>query len=308
MELKEQTLKKTVYKKEWDKNRIKDLIADILIYTIISAAALTCVLPFIHVMAKSLSEDKYVTQQIVYLIPKGFNVEAYKNIFGDASMMSSMYLTIFVTIMFTAIGMFVTICAAYPLTKKRLKGRYFFSFVFVFTMYFSGGIIPDYLLMNNLNLLNTVWVLILPLCFSAYNMIILKSFIQSSIPDSLEESAILDGASDLRILISIVLPLSKPILATLSLFYAVGRWNAYQDALYYLTRPKLYPLQLKLNQLVSAAGDTASIAQEMGGTMMTNPEVIKAACIMFATLPIICVYPFVQKYFVKGVMIGSVKG
>lgn len=295
-------------KKTWTKARIKEGIVDGVIYLVLLLISLTCILPFIHVFAKSLSQDKYVTQKIVYLIPKGFNLDAYINIFKDSAMMASMYLTILVTVIFTIIGMIITICAAYPLTKKRLKGRGALSLIFLFTMYFSGGIIPEYLLMNNLNLLNNIWVLILPLSFSAYNMIILKSFIQSSIPESLEESAVLDGAGDFRILISIVLPLSKPIIATLSLFYAVGRWNAYQDALYYITQPKLYPLQLKLNQLVSSAADSASIAQEMGGSMMTNPEVIKAACIMFATLPIVCIYPFVQKYFVKGTMIGAVKG
>lgn len=295
-------------KKEINKTNIIDFIVDVIIYLVITLVSLTCIIPFIHVLAKSLSTDKYVTQKIVYLLPKGLNFQAYQTVFGDAAMMRSLFLTIGVTVAFTAIGMFLTVCAAYPLTKSRLKGRTFFSMVFLFTLYFAGGIIPDYLLMNNLKLLNTVWVLILPLSFSAYNMLILKSFIQSSIPDSLEESAFLDGCGDIRTLISIVLPLSKPVLATLCLFYAVGRWNAYQDALFFITKPKMYPLQLKLNQLVAAAADAGSLTQEISDSTMTNPEVIKAACIMFATLPIVMIYPFVQKYFVQGVMVGAVKG
>jgi putative aldouronate transport system permease protein len=295
-------------KKEMNKTKVVDLIVDIIIYLVITIAALTCVIPFVHVLAKSLSADKYVTQKIVYLLPKGFNLDAYAKVFGDPAMMRSMVLTIGVTVAFTVIGMFLTICAAYPLTKKRLKGRTAFSMIFLFTMYFSGGIIPDYLLMNNLHLLNNLWVLILPLSFSAFNMLILKSFIESSIPDSLEESAFLDGCGDIRTLVSIVLPLSKSALATLCLFYAVGRWNAYQDAMFFITKPKMYPLQLKLAQLVSSAADSASLTQEVSDSTMTNPEVVRSACIMFATLPIVMIYPFVQKYFVQGVMVGAVKG
>lgn len=295
-------------KKEINKTKVIDGIVDVIIYLIITLVSLTCVIPFIHVLAKSLSADKYVTQKIVYLLPKGLNFDAYVKVFGDSAMMRSMLLTIGVTVAFTVLGMFLTICAAYPLTKKRLRGRTAFSMIFLFTMYFSGGIIPDYLLMNNLHLLNNLWVLILPLSFSAFNMLILKSFIESSIPDSLEESAFLDGCGDIRTLVSIVLPLSKSVLATLCLFYAVGRWNAYQDAMFFITKPKMYPLQLKLFQLVAAAADAGNLTQEVSDSTMTNPEVIKAACIMFATIPIVIIYPFVQKYFVQGVMVGAVKG
>ncbi len=295
-------------KKVWTKARVKNLIIDIIIYAILILVALTCVLPFVHVFSKSISEEAYVIANKIVLLPKGFSLQAYKKIFADASILRSMYVTVVVTVLFTIVGMIVTICAAYPLSRKELKGRTVLTFIFMFTMYFAGGIIPEYLLMNTLGLLDTWAVLILPLAFSPYNLLIMKTSLQSSIPDSLIESATLDGAGQIRTLVSIVLPLSKPIIATLSLFYAVGRWNAYQDALFYIKqRTDLRPLQLKLYYLVVAATESFQAALE-GSAQITNPEVLKASCIMFATIPIICIYPFVQKYFVQGTMIGSVKG
>ena len=175
-------------------------------------------------------------------------------------------------------------------------------------MYFSAGLIPTYLLYSDLHMLDTVWVLILPLIYAPYNMLIMKTYFQSNIPDSLEEAAFLDGATNFQIIWKIVLPLSKPILATLSLFYAVGRWNSYADNKYYIRSESLKMVQYKLSQLVSSASE-AQTAQLSGEVVVTStPEVLQAACIMFVTIPIICVYPFLQKYFVKGVMIGAVKG
>lgn len=289
-------------------SKVTDKLVDIFIYTIITLASLACLIPFLHVAVLSVSSNQAVISRKVFLWPVGFNLDAYITVFKDPSMIRSLFLTVVITILFTALGMFLTICSAYPLTRKRLKGRHALTVIFLLTMYFSAGIIPDYLLVYNLKLINTIWSLIFPLAFSAYNMIILKSYIENTIPDSLEESAFLDGCSDIGILIKIILPLCKPVLATLCLFYAVGRWNAFQDALYYITKQNLYPLQLKLNMLVNAAQDTQSISQEINITTMLAPEVIKAACIMFATLPIVIVYPFLQKYFVKGIMIGAVKG
>jgi putative aldouronate transport system permease protein len=281
-------------------------IWDLLIRFVLIIASLTCTLPFVHVVAKSLSEDAYVIANKVYLWPAGFTLEAYEKIFADASIMRSLYVSVIVTVLFTVIGMIVTICAAYPLSRKQLKGRSVLTFLFVFTLYFSGGIIPDYMLINSLGMLDTIWSLVLPLSFSAFNMLILKSSIASSIPDSLEESARIDGAGHFRILFSIVLPLSKPILATLSLFYAVGRWNAYQDALFYIKQnTELRPLQLKLYYLVIQASESFQL--EAVTVSLSNPEVLKASVVVFATLPIICVYPFIQKYFVRGVMLGAVK-
>ena len=283
-------------------------IGDLLIMLILTVLSLTCILPFIHLAAKSISSNTAVMQKSVVLWPKGINFDAYASIFQDGSLVRSFTFSVWVVLIFTLLGMIACTCAAYPLSKKRLKGRTFFTFLLMFPMYFSAGLIPNYLLLKNLHLLNNMWVLILPLIYSAYNMLIMKSYFQSSIPDSLEEAAFLDGANNFQILFQVVLPLSKPILATLSLFYAVGRWNAYADNKYFITAESLKMIQYKLYQLVASATEaqTATLSESIEVT--STPEVLQSACIMFATLPIICVYPFLQKYFVKGVMIGAVKG
>ena len=238
----------------------------------------------------------------------GINLEAYSRVFRDNSIITSLWVTVEVTVIFTAIGMFLTICAAYVLTRPELKGRKVMTFMIMFTMYFTAGTIPDYLLMNELNMLDTIWCLILPLCFAPYNLLIMKNNFQGSIPESLIESARLDGASHFTILGRIVVPLSKPIIATIALFYAVGRWNAYSDALYYIKQNvELRPLQLKLYYLIVAATESFQ-AEGVTSQIMTNPDVMQAACIIFAAVPIICVYPFIQKYFVQGTMVGAVKG
>lgn len=295
-------------KKPWTKTRIVNLTFDIMFYVIIAAVSLTCLLPFIHVFSKSISEEAYVIANKVLLLPKGFSLKAYEKIFSDASIIRSLFVTVVMTLSFTVIGMFLTVCSAYVLSRQQLKGRKVLTFLLMVTMYFTAGIIPDYMLMSNLDILDTWWCLILPLTFSAYNFLIMKNYFQSSIPDSLVESAFIDGASHVKILTRIVLPLSKPILATIALFFAVGRWNAYQDALFYIKqRTDLRPLQLKLYYLIISA--TESLQSEGGAVgQLTNPEVIKSACVIFATIPIVVVYPFLQKYFVQGTMIGAVKG
>jgi putative aldouronate transport system permease protein len=286
----------------------KVTFADIVIMFIITVLCLTCILPFIHIGAKSISSNSEVLAKSVYLLPKGITFDAYKAIFSDGQLTHAMIYSVMMTAIFTVLSLFVTICAAYPLSRKRLKGRGILSVMLMFTMYFSAGLIPSYLLMKDLNLLDTMWVLILPLMFSPYNMLIMKSFLQSNIPDSLEESAFLDGASNIVILLKIVLPLSKPILATISLFFAVGRWNAYADAKYYITTKSLQPIQYILSNMILSSTESTSISMAEGAAVAATPEVLQAAAVMFVTLPIICIYPFVQKYFVKGVMIGAVKG
>ena len=282
-------------------------ISDFVIAFVILILSLTCILPFLHVAAKSVSSNNAVLSKSVYLWPKEFSLDAYTAIFKDGQLTHSMWYTILVTLLFTVIGMFVTTLAAYPLSVRSLKGRSFFAFIIMFTMYFSAGLIPEYLLYKDLGLLNSMWVLVLPLAFSPYNMLIMRSFLVSTIPESLHEAAKLDGANHFQTLFKVVLPLSKPIIATLSLFYAVGRWNAYADAKYYITTKALPPLQYLLSNMVLASGQDA-ISLSENAAVVSTPEVLQAATIMFATLPIIMVYPFVQKYFVKGAMIGAVKG
>jgi len=279
---------------------------DVVIYTSIALASLACLLPFVHVVAKSLSTDAYVIANKVFLWPEGFTIEAYKKIFADASIIRSLYVTVFITVTFTVLGMIITTCAAYPLSRRNLKGNAVLTFIFMFTLYFGGGIIPEYINISNLGLLDTVWALILPPAFSAFNLLIMRTSIRSNIPDSLEEAARIDGAGHFRVLLTIVLPLSKPIIATLSLFYAVGRWNAYQDALFYIKyATELRPLQLKLYYLVVQASESFQL--EMTNVNLSNPEVLKASVVVFATVPILLVYPFIQKYFVQGVLIGAIK-
>lgn len=283
-------------------------IGDALMMLVLVILCLTCVLPFIHLAAKSISSNSAVMAKSVFLWPKGLTFDAYASLFRDGSMVRSMIYSVWATMIFTLLGMIACTCAAYPLSKKRLKGRMFFTFVLMLPMYFGAGLIPSYLLMKDLHLLDTMWVLILPLIYSPYNMLIMKSSLQSTIPDSLEESAFLDGASNLQILFKIVLPLSKPVIATLSLFYAVGRWNSYADNIYYIQTDKLKMAQYKLAQMVSSANAAQTVSLSEGAAVTSTPEVLQAAAVMVVTVPIICIYPFLQKYFVKGVMIGAVKG
>ncbi len=283
-------------------------LADFIIIFVLVVLCLTCILPFIHLAAKSISSNTAVMQRRVTLWPIGMNFDAYKSIFQDGTLVHSFIYSVGVVLLFTALGMIVCTCAAYPLSKKRLKGRGFFTFLLMVPMYFSAGLIPSYLLYKGYNLLNTMWVLVLPLIYSSYNMLIMKNYFQSTIPDSLEEAAFLDGANNFQILFRIVLPLSLPIIATLSLFYAVGRWNAYADNKYYITRESLKMIQYKLYQLVASATEAQTATLSEAIEVTSTPEVLQSACIMFATLPIILIYPFLQKYFVKGVMVGAVKG
>ncbi len=284
-------------------------LADAIMMLVIALLCCTCIFPFLHIIAKSFSSNTAVASQQVAFWPIDFNFEAYDSILKDGRMTYSIVYSAIVTVTFAILGVCVTICAAYPLTKKDLPFRPVLSFLLMFPMYFGAGLIPTYLLYNQYKMLDTVWVLILPLIFSPYNMLVMKSFLQSSIPVSLEESAFLDGAGYFRILFKIVLPLSKPIIATLLLFYAVGRWNAYGDNMYYIKlNEKLKMIQYLLYQMVATANDSQSIAMSEGAAQFTNPEVLQAAAIMVTTLPILIIYPFVQKHFVKGAMIGSVKG
>lgn len=283
-------------------------VSDAVMMLVIIILCATCIMPFLHVAMKSISGNSYVLAKQVYFRPKGVNLDAYASIFRDGSLVRSMGYSVLVTVIFTVLGMLVCTCAAYPLSKKRLKGRSGITFLLMVPMYFSAGIIPTFVLMYNLKLYDTMWVLIWPLIYSPYNMLIMKTFFQSSIPESLEESAFLDGASNIQILYKIVLPLSKPIIATLSLFYAVGRWNAYADNMYYIKTDSLKMAQYKLYQMVASASEAQSVTLSEAAAVTSTPEVLQAAFIMFVTLPIICIYPFVQKYFVKGAMIGAVKG
>ena len=271
---------------------------------ILLSLAFICLFPFINVLARSLSSETAIIGGNVVLWPVDIQFEAYTSVFGNAAMRTSFLYTVFVTVLGTCINILLTVLAAYPLSKNDLVGQKPIWLMILFTMFFSGGIIPLYLVVNGLHLLNTCWALILPGAISTYNMIIMKTFFQN-IPDSLEESAKLDGCTEIGVLFRIVLPLSMPVIATLSLFYAVGHWNNFMSALLYINDTTKFTLQLKLRQLV-LQDQLSSMMEGASGASLPR-ESLKAASIMYATVPILIVYPWLQKYFVKGVLVGSVK-
>lgn len=281
-------------------------IFNILNILFISAVCLTCFFPFLHVAATSLSSGSAIVSGKVTFFPVDLQFDSYSVVIKNGSMTQAFGFTILLTVIYTLISMAMTICAAYPLTKANLKGRRVIMILIIITMYFNAGIIPNYIVVKNLGLLDSMWALVLPGMISAYNLIILRTFFKS-ISASLLEAAYLDGCSEVGILIRIVLPLSLPVLATLSLFYAVGRWNGFQDALYYITNQNLYPLQLKLREIIMVDRMSEMNSQEGGDMARLVPQGVKAASIMFATLPILLLYPWLQRYFISGVMIGSVK-
>ncbi|MBB6732620.1 carbohydrate ABC transporter permease [Cohnella zeiphila] len=272
---------------------------------LIALLAILCLAPLLHIASVSLSGSRAILSGEVTLFPVGVNFDAYGKVFQDDSMVRALLLTVLLTAVYTGAAMLLTIFAAYPLSK-RLRGRSFFLFVILFTMFFSGGTIPDYLLIRSLHLTNTLGSLILPSLLNPFFLIILVSFLRS-LPQGLTEAAAMDGSGHFRTLAKIVLPLSAPALATLSLFYAVGRWNGFMDALMYITNPKLYPIQLKLYQIVANSMTNDPLSMQGDQLVAIMPESIKAASIMFATVPILIVYPWLQKYFISGVMLGSVK-
>lgn len=267
--------------------------------------SLICIVPMINLLARSLSSTDALIKHEVYLWPKGLNFQAYATVLGDMKYIRAFFWTVFLTLICTVVSLTMTTLCAYPLIFENLKGRSAINVFITITMFFNAGTIPNYLLMKSLNLLNNPLVLIIPSCMSVYNMIIMRSFFYG-IPDSLRESAEIDGASFFRILISIYLPLSKPVFATLALFYAVGRWNGYSDALMYVNKEIFYPLQLFLYNILNNI-NSVEVATQEGFSSPGLTESLKAAIVMFSTVPILCIYPWLQKYFIHGVTMGAVK-
>ena len=264
--------------------------------------------PFLNMAAKSFSSENAILTGKVLFWPVGFQTGTYKYVIRQAQFWNSFKVSVMITLMGTAGAMIISCLTAYPLSKTWLYGRKPLLLLFVFTMLFGGGMVPSYLLMRSLGLINTIWVLFVPAMLSVYNMILLKNFFED-IPDSIEESAELDGAGSLRILVSIVLPMSLPAIATIGLFYAVGFWDNYMSGLLYITKPELKPLQQYLYEIVT---ESINVDKEMSmdaqENAALNTDAIRSATIMLACVPIMCVYPFLQKYFVKGMRVGSVKG
>lgn len=283
----------------------KRTTGDYVIAGICILISIICLLPLINILARSLSSADSLVRNEVYLLPKGLNFEAYKTVLSDTKYTWSMLWTAILTVICTILSLTMTTLCAYPLIYEKLKGRGLINIIITITMFFNAGTIPMYLLLKDLNMLNHPIVLIVPSCLSVFNMIIMRSFFYG-IPDSLRESAEIDGAGYIKILVKIYIPLSKPVFATLALFYAVGRWNGFSDALMFMNKEKWQPLQLLLYNIINSITSIETASQE-GFTTPGLGESLKAATVMFATIPILCIYPWLQKYFITGVTLGAVK-
>ncbi|MBO7742842.1 carbohydrate ABC transporter permease [Paenibacillus sp. MWE-103] len=286
--------------------------AQAIILVLLAAAGLVTLLPMVNVWAISFSEAHEVFKNPMMLWPKSFTLEAYKYIFHTNVLLKSFGITVFAAVMGTFLSLVFTATGAYGLSKTHIPGHRLLLWLVIIPMLFGAGLIPMYILLKNLGLLNSVWVLILPKLVAPFNLILMRNFFWS-IPESLEESAQLDGASELRILWSVILPLSKPVIATVGLFYAVGYWNDFFTGLFFISDNSKWPLQMVLRSIVIDfnmlnMGSQNTNTMNDAAHMVVQPENIKAATIIFAIVPILLVYPFLQKYFVKGIMLGSVKG
>ena len=280
------------------------------IYIFLSLSLLIVLYPLLYVVSASFSDPSAVVSGEVWLFPVRPTLMGYKAVFQNQQILTGFANSFIYMILGTAVSLALTMLAAYPLTRKELYGRKGITWIFVFTMFFGGGLIPYFILVRNLHMYDTIWAMIIPSALSVWNVIIARTFIQSTIPDEMYEAAQLDGCGDIRFFVNMVLPLSAPILAVLGLYYAIGQWNSYFTALIFLQSQNLMPLQIVLRSIL--------ILNNIDPTMIKNFDVqlrhqgltdlLKYSVIVVASVPVLCIYPFVQKYFVKGVMIGSIKG
>jgi putative aldouronate transport system permease protein len=262
--------------------------------------------PFLNVVAQAFSSESYINSGQVNLIPKGFNVTTFGYVMGDPLFWRNYGNTVVYTLVATVIAMVLTTSFAYALSKRHLKGRTFFIGIVVFTMFFNGGLIPNYILINTIGFKNTIWAIVIPNAISVFNLLVMKAFFEN-FPEELEEAASIDGLNTYGILLKIVLPLSKAVIATMVLFYAVAFWNSWFTAFLYMDKAELYPVTVYLRNLLAAATGTESLGTGGSGEASQVASNVKAVTMLLTVLPIICLYPFIQKYFVSGVMLGSVK-
>lgn len=274
-------------------------------YTLLLLFALACLLPFVNVVASSFASTQEIVSKKFVLFPTTFSLDAYRFIFSTPTIFKGLGVSIGTTLMGTAVSMVLTALMAYGLSRKYLSGRNIINFIIVFSMLFSGGMIPTFLVVKSVGLIDSYWSLIIPTAINAFNLIIMRNFFQA-LPESLEESAKIDGANDFRILWKIMLPLALPSIATLSLFYGVNYWNTYMNAILYLNDSEKWPLQVLLRQIVIVSsgmeGDNSAV------DIVPPAQTIKMAVIVVATVPMLIAYPFVQKHFTKGALLGAVKG
>ncbi|MBT2657128.1 carbohydrate ABC transporter permease [Bacillus sp. ISL-18] len=288
------------------KETIQSKIFKVINVIILLFVVYVTLFPFLNVVAQSFSGQAEINAGKVTLIPKGFNLTTYQTILHDKTFWTSYRNTIIYTVLGTLISMVMTTMFAYVLSKKRLMGRKFFTSMAIFTMFFNGGLIPNYILIKNLGWTNTIWAIVIPGAISIFNMLIMKSFFEA-MPEELEEAAAIDGSSTYGTFLKIILPLSKPILATMVLFYAVGSWNSWFGAFLYLDNSNMFPVTLYLRNLLAGATSGQSAGATSADDLQQIGANIKAVTMVLTVLPILMVYPFVQKYFVSGIMLGSVK-
>lgn len=286
-----------------------DRIFDIAVTLTGVLVMMVVLVPLLFVLAASFSDPDLVLRGEVFIIPKGFTLQPYTMVFDNPDIWRGYRNTVLYTLMGTAINIALTVLAAYPLSRREMMGRRFLTVVVLLTMYFNGGLIPTYLLVRSLKLYNTIWAMVLPAAISTYNLIVAKSFFEQNIPAELYESARIDGCSNVRMLFSIVLPLSKAILAVLVLYYGVAHWNSYFNALVYLRNEELHPLQIVLRNILLLSQTEQMGSNDVGmGEKIKMVEAIKYSVIVVSSVPVLLLYPLAQRYFVKGVMIGAVKG
>ena len=286
-----------------------DMVFDIVNYTLLVLVLIIVIYPLWFVVIASFSDSRAVLDGEVWLWPNDFQLDAYVRVFKDSRIMRGYANTIFYPLAGTALNIVGTVVAAYPLSRKDFVGRNVIMMLLAFTMYFSGGLIPTYLIYKQLRIVNTVWVMILPGMVSVYNLIIVRTFFQG-IPFELQEAAFIDGANNFAILRKVIVPLSKPVLAVMVIFYGVGHWNEFFNALVFLSKKELAPLQLVMRDILITA--SSSISEGTGGAAIADKarlaESLKYSVIIVSSLPVLLLYPFLQKYFVKGVMLGAIKG
>jgi putative aldouronate transport system permease protein len=272
------------------------------------------VYPLIYVVSCSLSNPADVYSGNVVLFPKSFSLLSYEKVFGNKNILNGYFNTIIYTVLGTALSMFLSFSAAYPLSRKDMTGRKLFMSLFIITMFFSGGLVPLYIIVNDLGLTGTMWGFILPGCLSVWNVIVIRTYINSAIPYELQESAMMDGAEGFDLFFRIIIPLCKPILAVMTFFHIVGYWNSYFNALIFLNDEKMFPLQMVLRNILIEMDITKMVGGGGGGSQESLfqqamlSESIKYSSIVVSTLPILFIYPFISKYFEKGIMVGSLKG
>lgn len=290
-----------------NKRTTGDWFLDAFVYLFLLLMGIAMLLPLANVFSKAVSEEWAIVSGKVGILPVGFQLDTMKGVISSSSFIQAFLISVGVTSVGTVLSILATAVTAYPLSKRQLPGISFIMLLFIFTMLFSGGLIPNYLLMRNLHLINNLWVLILPGLISVFNMLVIKSYYEG-LPEALEESARIDGAKTYTILFVVLLPLCMPVIATIALFYAVGYWNDFFGPMIYINDTSLKTLQLYLRDVVMDA-DTSNVTNKSVDDLMNmSPEGIRAATVVASTVPILCVYPFLQKYFIKGVLIGSVKG